>query len=137
MAEGPLLVGAYVWGVIAFGAPNLHGWSYRLCPNHCDNSCVGCCRANSLRVSGFYFLWDSLPFFVRLRTATPLGGGDVVHCVWVSLTCTTVVPFWAHWSLVGDWFVQLHSLCDIMRGNVTPLMLFVRGPRLGNVARGI
>ena len=25
------LLGAYVWGVIAFGAPNLRGWSYRLC----------------------------------------------------------------------------------------------------------
>ena len=30
-AEGPVLVGAYVWGVIAFGASNLRGWSYRLC----------------------------------------------------------------------------------------------------------
>ena len=25
------LLGAYVWGVIAFGTPNLRGWSYRLC----------------------------------------------------------------------------------------------------------
>ena len=25
------LLGAYVWGVIVFGAPNLRGWSYRLC----------------------------------------------------------------------------------------------------------
>ena len=25
------LLGAYMWGVIAFGTPNLRGWSYRLC----------------------------------------------------------------------------------------------------------
>ena len=31
VAEGPMLVGAYTWGEIAFGTPNLHGWSYRLC----------------------------------------------------------------------------------------------------------
>ena len=34
-------------------------------------------------------------------------GSDVVYCVWVSLTGTIVAPSWAHWSLVGDWFVQL------------------------------
>ena len=27
----------------------------------------------------------------------------VVHCVRASLTGTTVAPFWAHWSAVGDW----------------------------------
>ena len=30
-AEGPVLVGGSMWGEIAFGMPNLHGWSYRLC----------------------------------------------------------------------------------------------------------
>ena len=25
------LLGAYMWGEIAFGVPNLRGWSYRLC----------------------------------------------------------------------------------------------------------
>ena len=25
------LLGAYVWGEITFGLPNLHGWSYTLC----------------------------------------------------------------------------------------------------------
>ena len=31
---------------------------------------------------------------------------DVVHCVWVSLSSTTVASSWAHWSVVWDWFVQ-------------------------------
>ena len=67
----------------------------------------------------------------------PLAGPPIVHCARVSLTSTIVAPFWAHWSLVGDWFVQLHSLCDIIRGNGAPLMLFVMGPHPSNVARGI
>ena len=38
--------------------------------------------------------WDSLPFFMRLRIVAPLlGGSDVVHCVRVSLTGTTVATF--------------------------------------------
>ena len=45
----------------------------------------------------------------------------VVRCVRVSLTGTTVVPSWVHWSLVGDWCVQLPSLCDISHGNGSPL----------------
>ena len=31
---------------------------------------------------------------------------DVVHCVWVSLSGTTVASSWAHWSVVWGWFVQ-------------------------------
>ena len=69
-------------------------------------------------VSGFYFLSDSLPFFVRLRAAAPLwGGSDVVPCVWVSLTGTTVALSWAHWSLVGGLVCTLPLLCDIIHGN--------------------
>ena len=83
----------------------------------------------------------SLGFFTILCASEDsrsfMGGSDVVHCVRFSLIGTIVAPFWAHWSLVGDWFVQLHSLCDIIRGNGAPLMLFVMGPRPGNVARAI
>ena len=31
VAEGPVLVGGLCAGGIAFGMPNLRGWSYRLC----------------------------------------------------------------------------------------------------------
>ena len=73
-------------------------------------------------VSGFYFLRNSLPFLVRLRAATPLwGGSDVVHCVRVPLTGTTVALSWAHWSLVGGLVCTLPLLCDIIRGNGAPL----------------
>ena len=61
----------------------------------------------------------------------------VVHCVRVSLPGTTVALSWAHWSLVEDCFVQLHTHSDIIRGNEAPLILFVMGPRPGNVAWGI
>ena len=61
----------------------------------------------------------------------------VAHCVPLPLTGTTVAPSWAHSSLVGDWFVQLHSLSDIIHGNKAPLMLFVMGPHPTNIARGI
>ena len=70
-------------------------------------------------VSGFniFFCWDSLPFFVRLRTAAPLwGGSDVVRCVRVSLTGTTMAMSSVHWSLVGDWFgtINTHSVTFVV-----------------------
>ena len=69
--------------------------------NHCDNSSLGWCGANSLIVSGFYF---SLEFFTILYASEGsrsfMGGSDVVHFVRVSLTGTTVARSWAHWSLV-------------------------------------
>ena len=66
-----------------------------------------------------------------------MGGSDVVHCVRVSLTGTTLAPSWAHSVWFGDWFVQLLSLFDIIRGNGAPLIVVVMGPRPGNVARDI
>ena len=56
-----------------------------------------------------------------------MGGSDVVHCVRVSLTGTIVASSWAHWSVVGDWFAQLPSLYDIIRGNGAPLNVVVIG----------
>ena len=59
-------------------------------------------------VSGFEF---ALGFFTILCASEGsrsfMGGSDVVHCVRVSLTGTTVAMSWAHWSLVVDWFVRL------------------------------
>ena len=53
----------------------------------------------------------------------------------VSLTGTIVAPSWTHWSVVWDWFVQLHSLYDILRGKGAPLNVVAMGPRLDHVAR--
>ena len=68
---------------------------------HCDNSSLGWCGANSLMGSGFY---SSLGFFTTLcayeGSRSFMGGSDVVHCVRVSLTGTTVALSWACWSLV-------------------------------------
>ena len=62
--------------------------------NHCDNSSLGWCGANSLMASGFYF---SLGFFTILCASEGsrsfMGGSDVVHCVRVSLIGTTMAPF--------------------------------------------
>ena len=53
---------------------------------------------------GFVILF-SLGFFTILcafeDNRSFMGGSDVVHCVRMSLTGTTIVPFWAHWSMVG------------------------------------
>ena len=57
-AEGPMLVGPSIPGEVAFGAPNLHGWSYRLCTRIATIviivASVG--GRNSLTVSGFNFM---------------------------------------------------------------------------------
>ena len=74
----------------------LRGWSYRLCTRATTTmiiqGLVGA-GANSLMVSGFYF---SLGFFTILcafeGSRSFMGGSDVVHCVRVSLTGTTVAP---------------------------------------------
>ena len=69
--------------------------------NHCDNARLGWCGANSLMVSGFHFY---LGFFTILCASEGsrsfMGGSDVVHCVQVSLTGTTVALSWECWSLV-------------------------------------
>ena len=59
--------------------------------NHCDNASLGWCGANSLMVSGLDF---SLGFFTILCASEAsrsfMGGSDVVHCVRVSFTGTTM-----------------------------------------------
>ena len=82
--EGPVLVGGLhagrnrVWRAEpAWMVLKVVHWGC----NHCDNSSLGWCGANSLMVSGFYFsLGFFLPFFVRLRAAAPLWGG-VMLCI--------------------------------------------------------
>ena len=68
---------------------------------HCDSSSLGWCGPNSLMVLGFDF---SLGFFTILCASEGsrsfMGGSDVVHCVRVSLTGTTVALSWACLSLV-------------------------------------
>ena len=79
------LLRAYTRRVIAFGAPNSHGWFISLCAVTATTVLksaflldaglpFGC-------VSGFFFLFSVL-HFPRLGTAAPfMGGSDVVHCV--------------------------------------------------------
>ena len=77
------LLGAYVRGVIAFGAPNLRGWSYRLCTGTATTVIIDALVGAGPTLSWFrdlIFCWDSLPFFVRLRAAAPLWGG-VMLCI--------------------------------------------------------
>ena len=104
MAEGPLLVGGVRAGgnrvrraELAWMVLKVVHWGR----NHCDNSSLGWYGANSLMVSGFYF---SLGFFTILCAfeggRSFMGGSDVVHCVQVSLTGTTVAWSWVHWNLV-------------------------------------
>ena len=74
--------------------------------------------ANSLMVSGFNFFL--LGFFTILFASegshSYMGGSDVVHCVRVSLTGTTVAMSSVHWSLVRDWFgtINTHSLTFVV-----------------------
>ena len=87
-----------------FGAPNLHGWFYKLCIGAASTVlkvCLGWCGASSLLVSGFYYLGDLLTILSTFEDSRCfMGGSDVVHCVRVSLTGTTVAEFWARGGLV-------------------------------------
>ena len=60
----------------------------------------------------------------------------VVDCVWVSWIGTTVPPFWAYWSVVGDYFVYLNSLCTLLVGMGAPLMLFCNGDKPWQCSQG-
>ena len=88
------LMGIYTGGEITFGAPNPRGWFYKLCTGAASTVlkiCLGWCGANSLMVSGFYFLGDSLTILSTSEDSRSfMGGSDVVHCVRVPLTGTTV-----------------------------------------------
>ena len=105
MAEGPMLDGdLHVWEIM-FGTPNLHGWFYRLCTGAASTVlkiCLGWCGASSLMVSGFHFSGDLFPILSASEDSRSLmGGSDVVHCVRVPLTGTTMVAFATYGSVVG------------------------------------
>ena len=103
-----MLEGIYTRGEIAFGTPNLCGWFYRLCTGAASTIlkiCLGWCGASSLLVSGFYFFGDLLTILYASKDSRSLmGGSDVVHCVRVPLTGTTMAAFTAYGSVVGIGF---------------------------------
>ena len=77
------LMGIYMWGDIAFGAPNLHGWFYRLCTGAASTVLkiyLGWCGASSLVVLGFYFLGDLLTILSASEDSRSLMGG-VMLCI--------------------------------------------------------
>ena len=130
-------MGIYTRGEITFSTPNLRGWFYRLCSRATStvlNICLGWCGAKSLLVSGFYSSGDLLTILSASEDSRSLmGGSDVVHCVRVLLTGTTVAEFWACGSLG-----VCVSLCVGVCGHWGALYYcYVMDPRLGNVAKGI
>ena len=53
-------------------------------------------------VLGIYFCGDLLTILSASKDSHSLmGGSDVVHCVWVLLTGTTMAAFTAYGSVVG------------------------------------
>ena len=110
-AEGPVLVGGLRAGVITFGAPNLRGGSYRLCTGAATTVIIQALVGAGPTLSWFRdFIF--LGFFTILCASEGsrsfMGGSDVVHCVRLSLTGTTVAASWVHWSVVRDWFVHVN-----------------------------
>ena len=100
---------------------NLRGWFYRLCTGAAPivlKICLGWCGASSLIVSGFYFLGDSLTILSTFDdNRSFMGGSDVVHCVGMPLTGTTIAEFRACGSLVGIGFCtfaySVYNIVDI------------------------
>ena len=90
-------------------------------------------------VSGFYFLRDLLPIlFVPEVSSSFMGGSDVVHCVRVPLTGTTVAEFWAYGTLVWVGFCTFTYSVDNIVDIEWPLYYCcAMGPRLGDVAKSI
>ena len=121
VAEGSMLVGDLRTEEITFSTLNLRGWCYRLCIGAASivlKICLGWCGVNSSLVSGFYFLGDSLTIlFASEGNRSFVGGSDVVHCVRVPLTGTTLAEFWAFGSLVGIGFCTfsycVYNIVDI------------------------
>ena len=66
-----------------------------------------------------------------------MGGSNVVHCVRVPLTGTTMAPFWMHLSVVWDWLDTVLSLYKLFVEMGPIYYCYVMGPRPSNVARGI
>ena len=98
-------MGIYMWGEIAFGVPNLRGWFYRLCTGAASTVlkiCLGWCGASSFMVSGFHFSGDLFTILSASEDSrSVMGGSDVVHCVRVPLTGTTMAAFATYGSVVG------------------------------------
>ena len=67
-------------------------------------------------VSGFYFLGNLLTILFAFEdNHSFMGGSDVVHCVRVPLTGTTVAEFWACGSSVGiSLCIVTYSVYNIM-----------------------
>ena len=88
-------------------------------------------------VLGFYSLGDLLTTrSVSEDSRSLMGGSDVVHCVRVPLTTTTMAVFATYGSVVGIVFRILYLLCVQYYGLLgAPISLFVMGPHPGNVAR--
>ena len=79
--------------------------------------CLGWCGASSLTVSGFYSSGDLLTILSASEDSRSLmGGSDVVHCVRVLLTGTTVAEFCGVCgSLVGIGLCTIYLLlCTIL-----------------------
>ena len=98
-------MGIYMWGEIPFGTPNLRGWFYRLCTRAASTVlkvCLGWCGASSFMVSGFHFSGDLFTILSASEDSrSVMGGSDVVHCVRVPLTGTTMAVFAVYGSVVG------------------------------------
>ena len=72
-------MGIYMRGEIALSVPNLLGWFYKLCTRAASTMlkiCLGCCGANSLLVSGFYFLRDLLTILSTSEDSRSFTGGE-------------------------------------------------------------
>ena len=64
--------------------------------------CLGWCGAISLMVLGFHFSGDLFTILSASEDSNSLmGGSDVVHCVRVPLTGTTMAAFATYGSVVG------------------------------------
>ena len=91
-------------GVIAFSVPNLRGWSYRLCTGATTTVIIHTLVDAGPTLSWFRDFIFSLGFFTILCVSEGsrsfMVGSDVVHCVRVSLTGTTMALSWAYWSLL-------------------------------------
>ena len=135
-------MGIYMQGEMAFSMPNLRGWFYRLCTGVASTVlkiCLGWWGTNSLLVSGLYFLGDLLTILSAFEDSRSfMGGSDVVHCVRVPLTGTTMAAF----SRMGMWLgLFSEHFTDSVYNSMDywgPLYhCTVMGPHPGNVARSI
>ena len=121
MAEGLVLDGDLHTG----GNRNLRGWFYRLCTGTASTLFkiyLGWCGASSLMVLAFSFLRDLLIILSASEdNRSFMGRSDVVYCVRVPLTGTTVAEFRASRSLVGIGLCTVPYSCVQYCGLFGPL----------------